>query len=157
MNKEQIESEVSKMLCPKCGSDQVFVADSRPNDDCVNRIRKCRNCEFSWKTVEFDADMLKTDAEKPEKVRIHSKICTELNQLYERKNADYGDSFSKSFAEYGLTMSSIRLEDKLNRFKSLIRSEAQVKDESIEDTLVDLANYAIMTLIELRGEENERN
>ena len=47
-----------------------------------------------------------------------------------------------------------KLEDKLNRLKSLNFSRSiKVKDESIEDTLMDLAKYAIMTLIELEGEE----
>ena len=84
------------------------------------------------------------------KVETHAEICKTLNDIYERKNADYGDSFAKSYAEYGLTMSCIRLEDKLNRLKSLRMREAAVKDESIEDTLLDLANYAIMTVIEMR-------
>lgn len=80
---------------------------------------------------------------------MHRNICAALNALYERKNADYGDSFGKSFTEYGMTMACIRLEDKLNRIKALTKTEAKVKDESIEDTLMDLANYSIMTLIEL--------
>ena len=46
-------------------------------------------------------------------------------------------------------MPCIRLEDKLNRLKSLLKKESLVTDEKIEDTLMDLANYAIMTLIEL--------
>lgn len=88
------------------------------------------------------------------KTEKHKLICEKLNKLYEAKNADYGDSFGKSYREYGLTMSCIRLEDKLNRLKSLNFSRSiKVKDESIEDTLMDLANYAIMTLIELEGEE----
>ena len=88
------------------------------------------------------------------KTKKHKLMCEKLNALYEAKNADYGDSFGKSYKEYGLTMSCIRLEDKLNRLKSLNFSRSiKVKDESIEDTLMDLANYAIMTLIELEGEE----
>lgn len=88
------------------------------------------------------------------KIEKHKLICEKLNKLYEAKNADYGDSFGKSYKEYGFTMSCIRLEDKLNRLKSLNFSRSiKVKDESIEDTLMDLANYAIMTLIELEGEE----
>ena len=84
------------------------------------------------------------------KVQTHEAICKELNALYARKNADYGDSFGKSFKEYGLTMACIRLEDKLNRIKALRTKEAQVNDESILDTLMDLANYSIMTLVEMR-------
>lgn len=83
-----------------------------------------------------------------DKIAKHADICNILNALYERKNADYGDSFGKSYQEYGMLMACIRLEDKLNRLKSLCKKEAQVQDESLEDTLMDLANYAIMTLIE---------
>lgn len=86
------------------------------------------------------------------KVSHHCDICESLNALYERKNADYGDSFGKSFREYGLTMACIRLEDKLNRLKALTKNKAQVEDESITDTLMDLANYSIMTIIELEDE-----
>ena len=50
-------------------------------------------------------------------------------------------------------MSLIRLEDKLNRLKSLNKSKSAKVEERIEDTLADLANYAIMTLIELEEEE----
>ena len=82
------------------------------------------------------------------KVDRHSQICNQLNDLYRRKNNDYGDSFGTSFQEYGMMMTCIRLEDKLNRLKSLLKKPIMV-EETIEDTLMDLANYAIMTLIEL--------
>ncbi|MCI5628921.1 MAG: DUF1599 domain-containing protein [Clostridium sp.] len=87
------------------------------------------------------------------KTEKHKLICEKLNALYEAKNTDYGDSFGKSYKEYGLTMPCIRLEDKLNRLKSLNFSKSAKVNESIEDTLMDLANYAIMTLIELECEE----
>lgn len=90
------------------------------------------------------------------KVEKHAEICKQLNSLYERKNHDYGDSFGISFKEEGMAMVRIRLGDKFNRFKSLSKgAEAQVKDESIKDTLLDLANYAIMTVIEMEMENND--
>ena len=89
-----------------------------------------------------------TETEYGNKVRHHADICKELNEIYAQKNHDYGDSFGKGYAEYGMVMAVIRLEDKLNRLKSLIKAESLVKDESINDTLMDLANYAIMTVIE---------
>lgn len=90
------------------------------------------------------------------KVERHRQICSFLNSLYEKKNADYDDSFGKSYKEYGMTMPCIRLEDKLNRIKALtLHGRQEVKDESIRDTLEDLANYAIMTIIEL-DIENEK-
>jgi hypothetical protein len=76
--------------------------------------------------------------------------------LYAQKNHDYGDSFAKSYAEYGMNMPCIRLEDKLNRLKALTKKgDQQVSDESIEDTLLDLANYAIMTVIEMQRSAQE--
>lgn len=83
-----------------------------------------------------------------DKIKMHAKVCEKLNSLYERKNHDYGDSFGKSFVEYGMAMPCIRLEDKLNRLKALTKADAEVMDETIDDTLMDLANYAIMTLVE---------
>lgn len=96
------------------------------------------------------------------KVDQHKEICERLNQIYAAKNRDYGDSFGEGFKEYGLIMPAIRLDDKLHRFKQLIQQEAAVKDESITDTLMDLANYAIMTIVEIenkekQGEENKGN
>ena len=87
----------------------------------------------------------------PNNVERHKKLCEELNALYERKNHDYGDSFHSSFVEEGLAMSRIRLGDKLNRFKTLSRNpeRQQVDEESMRDTLIDLANYALMTVMEL--------
>lgn len=87
---------------------------------------------------------------KPEQ---HRAICDYLNDLYTRKNHDYGDSFHISYLEEGMAMARIRLSDKLSRFKTLSKaSTQQVKDESIRDTLLDLANYAIMTVMEMDGQ-----
>lgn len=84
------------------------------------------------------------------KVQMHREICEEINDLYARKNHDYGDSFHQTFVEEGMAMARIRLGDKFNRFKTLSRSgEQKVDDESIRDTLIDLANYAIMTVLEM--------
>lgn len=92
---------------------------------------------------------------KPER---HLDICKEINDLYAKKNHDYGDSFHQTFVEEGFAMSRIRLSDKFNRFKTLSRgTEAAVKDESIRDTLIDLANYAIMTVLEMDDAKQEAN
>ena len=90
------------------------------------------------------------------KVQRHAQICKEINDLYARKNHDYGDSFHQTFIEEGMAMVRIRLGDKLNRFKALSRGgEQKVNDESIRDTLIDLANYAIMTVLEMEVAKND--
>lgn len=83
-------------------------------------------------------------------VSKHEKICKELNDLYAKKNYDYGDSFHETFLEEGMSMVRIRLSDKLNRIKQLTKdSSRKVNDESLRDTLMDLANYSIMAVMEL--------
>lgn len=81
------------------------------------------------------------------------QIANGLTELYERKNADYGNSFSKSYEEFGLTSPVIRLSDKVERLKTLSKQEAQIKDESIQDTVMDIAVYAMLTLMELMNRE----
>ena len=74
-------------------------------------------------------------------------ITEEMVTLYSQKNADYGDAFTESLDEDGLLVSKIRLKDKLNRFSQLINNDALVNDESMRDTLIDMANYAVMTMM----------
>ena len=86
------------------------------------------------------------------KVDRHFELCKILNSLYNKKNHDYGDSFHQTFLEEGFAMARIRLTDKLNRFKALTRTndKQKVTDEPMTDTLLDLANYALMTILEIR-------
>lgn len=76
-------------------------------------------------------------------------LANQMTDLYARKNADYGNSFDRSMDKFGLVVSAIRIGDKVNRLASLIakHDEGEVKDESIADTFIDLACYAVMTLM----------
>lgn len=82
----------------------------------------------------------------------------ELNDLYIRKNQDYGDSFGLSIKKYGDVAYFVRAEDKLNRLESLLfgKNKQQVKDESIQDTLDDLLNYTIMYGMILSEKKHEQ-
>lgn len=86
------------------------------------------------------------------KYEKHAEICKQLNQIYRDKNHDYGDSFGETFKKLGIISAVTRITDKVNRLQSLCTKEQKVEDESIRDTLMDLANYAIMTIIEIEGE-----
>lgn len=88
-------------------------------------------------------------AETLKKAEQHAAICKTLNDIFVAKNRDYGDSFSETFRKLGLISAVTRISDKTSRLQSLCVREAMVKDESIRDTLLDLANYAIMTAMEL--------
>lgn len=77
-----------------------------------------------------------------------SDITRKMLEIFKKKNHDYGNSFEESLNEEGLAASRIRMGDKWRRFKTLSKGEkAQVNDESIRDTLLDMANYAIMTVM----------
>lgn len=90
------------------------------------------------------------------KVELFERLTRRMAALYAEKNERYGDSFAKSFKEWGEPMIAIRLEDKLSRFKTLIKNpELSELDESKVDTLIDLANYAVMGLIEMGAADVE--
>lgn len=85
----------------------------------------------------------------------HALICAKLNDTYAKKNHDYGDSFAQLRDRLPNAI-LVRLYDKYLRLETLLNgASAQVKDESINDTLMDMANYCIMELVErgLEGKE----
>ena len=102
----------------------------------------------------FYFDHCKKDEIKQTNVLEFTALTQEMAQTYEAKNADYGNSFDKSLDEFGLVASLVRMTDKLNRAKQLSRQEAHV-DESMRDTLMDLANYAVMTVLWMEAESEE--
>lgn len=81
-----------------------------------------------------------------------AEICQEQLYTYRKKNADYGNAFEKSMDEDGILVAKIRIGDKIRRINSLIKNngEGQVKDETLEDTYLDLANYCVMTILWIR-------
>jgi uncharacterized protein (UPF0218 family) len=81
-------------------------------------------------------------------ITTHDDVCYKLRVVYERKNMDYGDSFTASCDEHGIVAAIVRMDDKMRRVKSLHRNgESAVIGESMRDSLLDLANYAIMSVM----------
>lgn len=79
----------------------------------------------------------------------------ELLSIFEKKNADYGNSFEESLEKHGIIAAIVRMEDKMGRLNSLTKpgSKQKVSDESLVDTLKDLSNYALMTAVWLEEEK----
>lgn len=177
--------EITKdVVCPHCESElqiketKKIYSEDRPYIDCpfckltidlihtpshyivspVGPIMSitCPHCHkfgfFNSKEIYYNME-----DHKMTKVERHMKLCNGLNTIYAEKNHDYGDAFHTTYLEEGFAMARIRLTDKLERFKSLTKkgAEQKVKGESIRDTLLDLANYAIMTVMEMDLEEEE--
>jgi hypothetical protein len=98
------------------------------------------------------------DEEILKRVNQHMEICRNMNTIYEQKNRDYGNSFSDTYKKLGIISAITRITDKYNRIISLCtktEEERKVKDESIRDTLLDMANYCILTIMEMDNEKNE--
>lgn len=90
-----------------------------------------------------------------EKIKIHTDLCNQLQTLYATKNADYGDSMHPLYKEYGLTAFLVLFGIKIQRIKNL-KDKDNRHYESIEDSLLDLANYALIAVTELRAENNKK-
>jgi hypothetical protein len=86
-------------------------------------------------------------AKQAEKRRIFKEITDNMLQLYKDKNEDYRDSFARTKKEYSHAI-VIRLMDKLWRLQSLYEGEVNIKDEGIDNVLIDMANYCVMEMVE---------
>lgn len=87
-----------------------------------------------------------------DKIQRHEELCKTIHETYCQKNTAYGDSFGKSFSDWGLASAAVRLSDKYNRFVNLAKNpRVDTGDEAITDTLLDLANYCLMTVMELEN------
>lgn len=88
-----------------------------------------------------------------DKYQKHQELIEEIHDTYVKKNHDYGDSFGRTYKALGIISAVTRITDKYNRLVSLATNDkALVEDESIRDTLMDMANYCLMTVIELDGD-----
>ena len=76
-------------------------------------------------------------------------ILKEMQEIYNKKNHDYGNSFSETIQEFGFIPAVARINDKLNRVKQMVKGEQMRVKESLRDNLMDIANYCVLTIIEL--------
>ena len=75
----------------------------------------------------------------------YERIVNETVKLCKRKNADYGSSVQDTYEKFGDVSYLVRITDKYNRICSLLENgKVEVRDESITDTIVDLANYCFL-------------
>lgn len=94
----------------------------------------------------------------------HQEICDGIHQLYLEKNAAYGDSFHQLYEKLGIISAVTQITHKYNRLINMakqlnagqIKADDEVFEESIKDTLLDLANYSILTYQEIEREENNQ-
>lgn len=118
------------------------IVEQRNNDDYTKALMK-------YGRVEGDGlDRLKP---KSDKYARHKELTDFMHQTYIDKNKDYGDSFERTHDEIGSKAGLTRISDKFYRLQNIILNEHEhlVEDETVIDTLIDLANYAVMFAMEL--------
>ena len=87
-------------------------------------------------------------------VEKFEQIVSEMLDTYKKKNADYNNSFETTLDKWGVNIGLARIDDKFNRISALLSSgDQKVNDESIEDTLKDMATYTIMLLMWLQKDK----
>lgn len=90
-----------------------------------------------------------------ERFKRHRDLLDDLSITYQQKNTAYGDSFHDTYADLGIIAAATRISDKFNRFKNLAKDKnnnIDIGDESITDTLLDMANYCLLTVMEIERE-----
>ena len=112
------------------------------------------NLPESYFEMYEEEEMLKEPTESLDLIEHHKRICERLNKVYADKNHDYGNSFGATYEKYGDISALVRISDKMNRIEQLVQTgEQKVKDEALEDSILDMANYLIMWAMELEEEE----
>lgn len=79
-------------------------------------------------------------------LKNYNEITDKVINTVNAKNDDYGSAFEQSFKEYGWVAYLIRIQDKINRLKTLTlnKQNPKVISESIEDTLQDIMGYTLL-------------
>ena len=97
---------------------------------------------------DFKETPIKKESDKSDADRF-KEITDKMCDIYKQKNSDYGNSFSKLFKKCGMTYAYGHLAEKIERIDSLSNNDAKVQGESMIDSLYDLANYSILTIMEI--------
>ena len=75
-------------------------------------------------------------------------VCQETLQTFIRKHKDYGKENVLEMQELGI---AIRNSEKLSRLKHLLMNNLKPENESLDETWIDIAVYAMIALMYRRG------
>lgn len=104
-------------------------------------------CCAPYDEKQIDTDRNNRQEELTKDEQVFKEITELMLQTYIKKNRDYGGAFERGMERDGIISALTRMYDKLDRLHSLKDKDPEVVEETVEDTLMDLANYAIMTRI----------
>lgn len=166
---QRFDSKDCEIYFGSCGFTQIdyrtFLSFELVKDELVMNIDKAQQLWIDYPSVLQRSQFvqmsgrIQNESSGFDQYKEHERITNDMSETYRAKNSDYGDSFHKSFEKYGAIAAIVRMDDKLSRAHQLLceHTERKVRDETVIDTLTDLANYAIMTVIELKIKKFEEN
>ena len=124
-------------------------------------VKKCKQKDMEQKT-EFKIDgtdetfaTIVTNNQKNEE--IYGSLLEKLFSMYKSNITDYGSEFAEMFDELGIDYAYGKLREKMNRIKVLNKQPNMAENDGLEDALLDMAGYAILTLVELKKRNNGRD
>ena len=123
---------------------------------CLSEIESCLKnfckefCTSIWcffeksSLITSDSELILENSEQNVRLMQYEKIQHEAKELFRKKNADYGDSFS-TFGSIGVI---VRMGDKISRLNTIDKNKIiNVDNETLRDTLIDLHNYSAMAIM----------
>ena len=124
-------------------------------------VEQCKTKDMEQKTeikVEVTDKTFATQVTNPQSdEEIYGSLLDKLFTTYKAKDADYGSAFAEMFDELGIDYAYGKLREKMNRIKTLRNQPNTVENEGLEDALLDMAGYAILTLVELKKKDNGKS
>lgn len=99
-------------------------------------------------------------------LELHKSLCEKMMSITKAKNSDYNKGTDDAFANFKMvehlniadveTGFLTRMTDKISRINALVqgKQKQQVKDEAVEDTLLDLANYCLLFIGYLKDKKH---
>ncbi len=89
-------------------------------------------------------------------LECYQDTLNDMTETFYLKNERYGDSFTQTMDDYGMVTAMIRITDKFNRMKTLYQNrDLDADDEPIMDTMLDMANYLVMTIAYIKSRKEE--
>ena len=145
---DSIDGELSKHVNTMI--DCLLVIDNEHNYPTLLRhYKNLYECiETHGGRIEKAGDSIEYNVELVGDFSHFSEIVTNMLETYIKKNHDYGNAFSEMYDELGINYGYGKIREKVNRIKTLKDGDAMVENESLEDALLDCANYCILTLME---------
>ena len=123
---------------------------------CLSEIESCLKnfykevCTSIWcffeksSLITSNSELILENSEQNVRLMQYEKIQHEAKELFRKKNADYGDSFS-TFGSIGVI---VRMGDKISRLNTIDKNKIiNVDNETLRDTLIDLHNYSAMAIM----------